>query len=65
MSTTCFNTRFPRIMGGNSAYTNFSSMDIDSSNNIVVGGGTNDAGVSSSANLEAPFAMYILSGDYY
>ena len=44
-STACFDTRFPRIMGGTNDITDFYSMDIDSANNIVVGGGSQDSGV--------------------
>ena len=42
LESNCFNTWFPRIMGGLKGYTNFLSMDIDLNNNFVIGGGTND-----------------------
>ena len=36
----CFRTTFPRLIGGSSAISSITAMDVDSLGNIVVGGST-------------------------
>ncbi len=38
----CFTTTFPRILGGALNESSFHSMDIDSNDNIIVGGKSKD-----------------------
>ena len=42
----CFDTKFPRILGGTQGDTVFYSFDIDQAKNIVIGGYTSDPGVA-------------------
>ena len=39
-------TKFPRLLGGTTAKSAFNSIDIDSKENIVIGGETSDTGVA-------------------
>ena len=43
----CFDTKFPRILGGILGNTKFFSFDIDVNKNIAIGGSTADGGVAS------------------
>jgi hypothetical protein len=43
---TCFETRFPRVLGGTLGDTYFFAMDFDSAGNLAVGGSTSDSGVA-------------------
>ena len=47
MSYTCFDTGtiFPRVLGGTFGETVFTSMDVDSTGNIVIGGGSADSDI--------------------
>jgi hypothetical protein len=42
---TCFETVFPRVLGGTSGDTEIYSFDFDSSSNLVYSGGTTDSSI--------------------
>ncbi len=62
---TCFDARFPRLMGGTSGATAFYTIDIDSLSNIVVGGETSDTKVATIYMGFDPIVVYIEKGNIH
>ena len=63
---TCFETIYPRVLGGTSAQTTFHSVDYDSDDNLVIGGDTSDLGLAAAlTNAPAPFILNIQRGNFY
>ena len=61
--TICYPTPMPYLFGGISGYTRILTLKfIDSSGDIIVGGGTSDTSLGSSGPLPVPFVAHILSG---
>jgi hypothetical protein len=66
----CFKTAYPRLMGGVSGDSQFTTMDFKpgSSGDIVVGGRTSDVAITSStvaSEMPIPIAAYIRQGGPY
>ena len=52
-------------MGGASATTGFTCLDMDSNYNIVAGGFSSDSSILSSSNAPNPLVVYISNGGVY
>ena len=67
LTLTCFETKFPRVLGGtlSAATTSFESTDKDSAGNIVIGGSTSDSSLANLYNSPDPFVLYIQYGNTY
>ena len=58
----CFDTKFPRILGGTQGDTVFYAFDIDQAKNIVIGGYTSDPGVANLQSSADPIALMMETG---
>jgi hypothetical protein len=57
---TCFETNYPRVLGGTSAQTTFHSVDYDSDDNLVIGGETSDTLLAAALTIApAPLILNI------
>ena len=66
----CFETAYPRLLGGTTGQTYFAAMDFHpvTSGEMVVGGSTSNTGITSStvaAEGPLPLAVYIREGGAY
>lgn len=62
----CYETTFPRVLGSNRDNKNvqFNAMDIDTKDNIAIGGQITDDKLAASGST-SPFLLYIMDGNYY
>lgn len=58
----CFDTKFPRILGGTQGNTVFYAFDVDQAKNIVIGGYTSDPGVANLQSSADPIALMMETG---
>ena len=58
----CFDTQFPRILGGIQGNTVYYAFDIDQAKNIVIGGYTSDPGVANLQSQADPIALMMETG---
>jgi hypothetical protein len=58
----CFDTKFPRILGGTQGDTVFYAFDIDQAKNIVIGGHTSDPGIANLKSSADPIALMMETG---
>jgi len=63
----CFNTQYPRILGGTIGSTIFLTVDMDpiSQKDLVLGGQTSDSGVASIMVAPDPILLYMVGGGLY
>jgi hypothetical protein len=64
-AATCFDTAFPRVLGGTTGVTQFYSMDMDANGNIVIGGSTADSGVANLYGSPDPIIVFMERGNLY
>ena len=65
VNSACFPTRFPRILGGITGSSNLNAVDIDSSNNIAIGGGSSvNELFSDTTYLPEAFVAYISNDNF-
>ena len=62
LSHGCFDTKFPRILGGTQGDTVFYAFDIDQAKNIVIGGYTSDPGLANLQSQADPIALMMETG---
>ena len=66
VAETCFETTFPKILGGTSDSINFNSMDMDTSGNFIIGGGCADPQVINQLHTNTePCLVYIIHGGLF
>ena len=63
-SDMCFGYKDTIMGGNNSAITTFSTLDVDSSNNIAVGGSSNDTSIVNSASQTAFVVLINAEGGF-
>lgn len=65
LADTCFDQRYPKILGGTEGITSFNAIDMDDEGNFIIGGSSSDPTVTGVSTIQIPILMYIYNGGLY